>query len=144
MILFENFFEKIFKNMSYLCDVHVQHIRRCGYSNLEDWINNPNNVYIGRKGILIINSRRFPEKDSIWANPYKVGKDGDLQEVLNKYYEYIAKKIVDENLFDELKGLKGKYLGCWCVGNSIVNNQSPPWICHGQILLYLVNYFYPI
>lgn len=129
--------------MSYLCDIHVEHIRRNGYNDLSHWMSNPDNIYIGRKGILIINSERFPKNDSLWANPYKIGRDGNREEVLNKYYEYITRKIVNENLFDELKKLKGKCLGCWCVGNMTVTNQPPPWICHGQILMYLVNYFYP-
>lgn len=106
-------------------------------------MDNSNNVYIGRRGIILINSRRFPEENSIWANPFKVGKDGDLQEVLNKYYDYITKKIINENLFEELRKLKNKNLGCWCVGNQSIGTSNPPWICHGQILIYLVNYYFP-
>ena len=29
------------------------------YNNLEEWMTDPNNVYIGRKGIVFINSERF-------------------------------------------------------------------------------------
>lgn len=129
--------------MTSLCDVHVEFIRKNGYQDLKSWMDNSNNVYIGRRGIILINSRRFPEENSIWANPFKVGKDGDLQEVLNKYYDYITKKIINENLFEELRKLKNKNLGCWCVGNQSIGTSNPPWICHGQILIYLVNYYFP-
>lgn len=126
-----------------LCDVHVDNIRPNGYKDLSVWMNNSNNVYIARRGIILLNSRRFPEKESIWHNPFKVGKDGDLQTVLNMYYDHITKKIVEENLFEELHKLKGKCLGCWCVGRSIVTLTNPPWICHGQILMYLINFYFP-
>ena len=76
-----------------LCDVHVDNIRPYGYKDLSKWIEDPMNVYIARRGVILLNSKRFPEKDSIWHNPYKVGKDGDLQIVLNMYYEYITKKL---------------------------------------------------
>jgi hypothetical protein len=52
------------------------------YNNLAEWMADANNVYIGRRGIVFIDGKRFPPTDSIWANPYKVGKDGDLNEVL--------------------------------------------------------------
>lgn len=127
-----------------LCDVHVSYIRSRGCENLCKWTDNPQNVYIGRRGIIILNSRRFPEKDSIWHNPFKVGKDGDLQTVLNMYYEYITKRLTtEENLYRELGNLKGKCLGCWCVGNDVISITNTPLICHGQILMYLVNYYYP-
>lgn len=45
------------------------------YNNLEEWMEDENNVYIGRKGVLILNGRRFPEKDSVWANPFKIKGD---------------------------------------------------------------------
>lgn len=127
--------------MSLISDVHVEYIRP-KYSNLEIWCQDVNNTYVGRKGIIILNGRRFPNESSIQANPFKVGKDGDLQTVLNKYYEYITKKIIDENLWNELRSLRGKNLGCWCVKGTL-NLTDPlrePWICHGQILLFLVNW----
>lgn len=44
--------------------------------NLKEWMNDPNNVYIERRGIVFIDGKRFPEQDSPYANPFKVGKDG--------------------------------------------------------------------
>jgi hypothetical protein len=31
------------------------------YKNLEEWMRNPNNVYIGRSGVVFINGERFPK-----------------------------------------------------------------------------------
>ena len=40
------------------------------YKDLKDWISDPNNVYIGRGGVLFIDGKRFPEKNSKFANPF--------------------------------------------------------------------------
>ena len=134
-----------------LCDIHVKFIREQSFgscNNLRDWCLNPNNVYIGRAGILILDGKRYPESASIWANPYKVKVEGELGSVLNQYFNYITERIIKENLFEELRKLKGKKLGCWCVGSNIITVSDPritgmPCICHGQILLYLIQYYFP-
>ena len=135
--------------MSCICDVHKEFISKCGYSDLVHWCSDPNNVYVGRKGILIINSRRYPEKDSTWANPYKVDsdnkkKDGTLTEVLYKYW-YHLEKMLNENpsLIEELKSLRSKRLGCWCVKQPYIDANDPnTWVCHAQILAYFANVKY--
>ena len=63
-------------------------------------------VYIGR-----------PSK---WGNPFVIGKDGDRNEVVRKYEEWILKSPLMESL-DELKG---HTLICWCA----------PEACHGDVL----------
>ena len=60
----------------------VQHIRPKGYENLRAWCTDESNEYIGRRGVVFIDKKRYPEEDSVWANPYKIGKDGDRDEVL--------------------------------------------------------------
>jgi hypothetical protein len=71
----------------------------------------PYDVYIGR-----------PSK---WGNPFKEGKDGTREEVIDKYERYIHGR--PDLLFD-LKELKGKVLGCWC----------KPKACHGDVLVRLI------
>jgi hypothetical protein len=71
-------------------------------------------VYIGRGG------------DSIWGNPFKIGRDGDRQEVIAKYRTYILRR---PDLLAELPKLKGKRLGCWCA----------PRLCHGNVLAELAD-----
>lgn len=119
--------------MSVVCNCKVEFIRPKGYQDLSVWCSDPNNVYIGRRGPILINGRRYPEKDSFFANPYKVGKDGTLEEVLQKYYCHIYNK---PGAADMLRQIKGKRLGCWC----IETDQIYPSVCHGQVLLYLMQF----
>ena len=109
-------------------NVKLIHLRP-QYNNLKEWMDNPDHIYIGRRGIVFIDNKRFPEKDSIWANPFKIGKDGSREEILDLYRDYIETKIEKESLGDDLKSLKGKVLGCWC----------SPQPCHGDILIELIN-----
>jgi len=111
-----------------ITNVKVSNIRPT-YNNLEEWINDPNNVYIGRKGIVFINGTRFPKNDSIWCNPYKIDNNTTRQQVIQKYKTYIKDKIKKENLTDELLKLKNKNLGCWC----------KPEACHGDVLIEIIN-----
>ncbi len=100
------------------------------YNNLEEWMNDENNVYIGRKGIVFIDKQRYPKQSSIFSNPYIIDKDGTRQEILIKYKEFIEDKLKnDENFLNELLLLKNKNLGCWC----------HPYACHGDILLELID-----
>jgi hypothetical protein len=68
-------------------------------------------IYIGR-----------PSK---WGNPFTIGKDGDRDEVIRKYEEWIK---TQSNLLRDLHKLKNKVLGCWC----------SPKACHGDILIKLI------
>jgi hypothetical protein len=106
--------------------VKVKNIRP-EYDNLEEWMKGENNLYIGRKGIVFINKERYPKVDSFWANPYKIGKDGDRNEVIEKYKIYITNKLSENP--DKINELKNaKFLGCWCA----------PDPCHGDFLLTLI------
>ena len=64
-------------------------------------------VYIGR-----------PSK---WGNPFSIGKDGNREEVIQKYEQWIK---TQPHLVSALHELKGKTLGCWC----------KPKACHGDVL----------
>lgn len=110
-------------------NVKVKHIRP-EYNNLEDWMQDNNNVYIGRRGIVFINKERYPKADSPFANPFKITKTETREDVINKYRIYIEKQIENNpELINELLKLKGKNLGCWCF----------PEKCHGDILIELIN-----
>ncbi len=108
-------------------NVKVKHIRP-KYNNLEEWMNDENNVYIGRAQIVFINKKRFPPKASIFANPFKLKKEGD--DAYEKYKIYIKDRLSKEpELRKELLNLKGKNLGCWC----------KPERCHGDTLIECIN-----
>jgi hypothetical protein len=109
----------------------VKHIRP-EYDNLKEWMEDENNIYIARRGIVILDKKRFPPQTSNFANPYKIGKDGTREEVITKYKNYITNKLEkDEILQKELIMMKGKNLGCWCY----------PEMCHGNILLELIEFY---
>lgn len=106
------------------------------YENLEKWCEDENNVYIGRKGVVFIKNEktekkeRFPKESSIFCNPFKVGKDGTREEVIEKYEKYIKNKIdLEPELKEKLIKMKNKNLGCWCY----------PEKCHGDILIDIIN-----
>jgi hypothetical protein len=78
----------------------------------------PFDIYIGRS---------FAEfGESIWHNPFHLGKDGNRKEVLDKYRVYLFTR---PDLLDELRELRGKTLGCWC----------KPQACHGDVLAELAD-----
>jgi len=45
-------------------NVKVKFIRQKGYDNLEKWMDDPNNEYIGRPGVVFIDNKRFPAPGS--------------------------------------------------------------------------------
>src|SRR5688500_8920330 len=73
-------------------------------------------VYIGRP------ARGLP--GSKWANPFRIGRDGDRGEVIAKYEAWICGR---SDLLADLPELAGKVLGCWC----------HPEACHGDVLVRL-------
>ena len=73
-------------------------------------------VYIGRP--------------SIYGNPFQIGKDGDRQQVVEKYKNYFYKKIhTDEDFKNQVLNLKGIRVGCFC----------KPHACHGDIICEYLN-----
>ena len=107
---------------------------RPNYNTIQEWMNHPNHEYIGRRGIVFINKERFPKQDSIWANPFKIGRDGTRDDVLCKYEKLLRDKLYTNDVFEastykqDLLKLDGKILGCWC----------KPEPCHGDVLLKLI------
>jgi hypothetical protein len=96
------------------------------YQNLREWMANENNVYIGRRGVVFIDGKRFPLVDSMWANPFK---HGSRQEVVERYTKHITEKLRNGDItVDQVMSLKGKTLGCWC----------KPKPCHGDVLVDLI------
>lgn len=82
-------------------------------------------IYIGRRAPKARDPRcRF---DSIWGNPFRIGPDGDRDEVIRKYRIYLFSN--PELLRQARTILKGKRLGCWCF----------PLPCHGDVLISVVD-----
>ena len=69
-------------------------------------------VYIGRP--------------SQWGNPFTIGIDGNRDQVIEKYKDWLN---TQPDLLEAIHTLKGKTLGCWC----------HPKACHGDILVEIAN-----
>jgi len=66
-------------------------------------------------------------RPTIYGNPFVIGKDGDRNEVVEKYKEWL---LSQPSLVEKAKKeLKGKNLICWCA----------PLECHADILLEIAN-----
>ena len=80
--------------------------------------------------IKVVNLRKekydiYIGRPSKWGNPFKGGKDGTRDEVIEKYRKWI---ILQPELLASLPELDGKTLGCFC----------KPLACHGDVLVDLV------
>lgn len=86
-------------------------------------------VYIGRAVPRAGNPRY--RRASMFANPYRVGRDAATSEGVLELYEAHVRRLVaeDPRLRLDLLDLEGKSLGCWCA----------PGPCHGHVLLRLID-----
>lgn len=113
-----------------MCETQVVNVKvqfiRPRYKNLEDWMSDPNNIYIGRQGVVFIDGKRFPPEKSPFANPFKIDKNNNREQVVEKYKQYIIHKVEKKEI--DLSLLKNKRLGCWC----------KPEQCHGDVLVELL------
>lgn len=98
----------------------VMNIR--GLKNFQD---GPDQIYIGRQNF----SSGYKLQQSKWHNPFKLEDfNNNRIVVLEAYKRYILSR---SDLLDSLHELKGKKLYCWC----------KPELCHGDILVELVNQY---
>ena len=87
--------------------IKVSNLRKHKYNNLREWIENKDNIYVGRYGRIFIDGNIFHYKQSKWHNPFKVNKDkSNINEVLLKYLNHLFKS----KLIFEIEELRGKTL----------------------------------
>lgn len=77
-------------------------------------------------------------RGSKWSNPFQIGRDGDREEVIRKYKEWILRGE-GHRLLRSIGELEGKTLGCFCAPRGGATSDDP-LVCHGQILLKLVEH----
>lgn len=87
----------------------------------------PDAVYIGRA----VPRRGLPA--SPWANPYRIGRDGDRQTVIARYERELRRR---PELLAALSALRGRPLACWCRRSD--QPSTPATACHGDVLLRLL------
>jgi len=98
---------------SSITPVRVQRKRTKGFRLQDASPNGLPVVYVGR-----------PSK---WANPFRIGIDGDREAVVRKFREYAMKKLKEDPNW--LEPLRGKDLACWCP-------LDKP--CHADVLIELL------
>ena len=86
--------------------------------DIEKWLQEPNNIYIGRKSKKISGSGRLFK----WGNPFKLSDYKNCRKTVVSLYEEYA--VNNGELVGSIDELKGKTLGCWCA----------PELCHGTVL----------
>ncbi|WP_047865452.1 DUF4326 domain-containing protein [Rubrobacter aplysinae] len=91
----------------------------------------PYELYVGRA------MPRYHLPESPYANPYKVGRDGDLPKVL-ELYELHARENIDLETLRLFLWHPSPVLACWCAPkDGTPLTLYSPEICHGQTLLRL-------
>lgn len=94
--------------------------------SIDHWLEqDPRHVYIGRCHPMF-----WRGNQSVFANPYRIGRDGTREEVIQKYRTYMEHCLETGKVTrQDLEALQGKILGCWC----------KPRPCHGDVILELMH-----
>lgn len=89
--------------------------------------------YIGRA------NPSYNVEQSEWANPYRIGEDGDRDEVVEQYRAWLADYLTDSEggakRRRRFRDLEGQTLACWCVGQADDHTA-----CHGDVILDVLAY----
>lgn len=71
-------------------------------------------------------------RGSPFGNPFKIGKDGDRDEVIEYYDNLFYDELVrDEDMLERILALRNKTLACYCRPE---NGFQGELMCHGQII----------
>ena len=69
----------------------------------------------------------YVARPSKWGNPFKIGRDGTREEVIERYRQHLEEH--PELKEAARRELRGKHLACWCA----------PLPCHADVLLEVAN-----
>lgn len=79
-------------------------------------------IYVGRAGLGF---------DGYFGNPYRIGRDGTREEVVEKFRRYFQTRLSkDREFYDKVNKLKGLRLGCFC---------SNTELCHARVIARYLN-----
>lgn len=104
-------------------DVHKANLEAMGYDNLEHWLEDNQNVYVGREVVYVAGARQHE-----FANGFTVKKYG-RDECLRMYIAWLIEAIQDSEVRSRFEGLRGKTLGCWCKSDEA---------CHADVIIRLL------
>lgn len=92
------------------------------------WWKNPRTTVVNKQYRKHIGSI-YIGRPSKYGNPFKIGRDGSREEVLEKYENYLNATEQEALRKDMIIHLQGKVLACWC----------KPKKCHGDIIARIVD-----
>ena len=94
-------------------------------------VSQPHRVQVSRrKGYRKPDNTVYVTRPGKWGNPYKVGKDGNAAECVEKFEAMMNTAMQLSRMREAVETLRGKNLGCYCPLN------AP---CHADVLLRLAN-----
>lgn len=71
------------------------------------------------------------DRSSVLGNPFRIGRDGNREEVIKKYRAYLWNCVCVVDELNRLANMSDStVLGCWC----------RPEKCHGDVVVGAVNY----
>lgn len=103
----------------------IEELQKSGHSSIQEWMDNPVNIYTGNKV-----GNYGPSK---WGNPFL--SEPNVKKSLQLYVLY----LFSSNLIYDIDELNGKNLGCFC------HNPRKEWqepMCNNQVLVDLINRCY--
>ena len=104
-------------------DVHKANLKAMGYDNLEQWLEDPHNVYVGHNMVYVAGARQHE-----FANRFFVKKYG-RDECLRKYEAWLVEVIQDPEVKARFESLRKKTIGCWCKADEA---------CHADVIIRLL------
>ena len=144
-------------------NVKVKHIRP-QYNDLRQWMNDQNNVYIGRRGVVFVtdsagNKVRWPQHDSPFANPFTIKEEAmrivkinfpDALDDSNAVKQLMVRTDVqqlaranvlvryEDYIIQRLNSDPGLYSQFVALKGKTLGCWCSPEPCHGDILLRLL------
>lgn len=77
------------------------------------------------------------DRSTKWGNPFRVGRDGDVEDCVDKFLLWLdGKPDGHALLLDAEKELRDKNLACWC---KIWDENGLRVPCHADVLLEIAN-----
>lgn len=80
------------------------------------------------RDLIVPGTAIFIGRPSPWGNPFVIGRDGERDEVIEKYRLYLLNN--PELLVRVRDELRGMDLVCFCA----------PEACHGEVLIHFANF----
>lgn len=97
------------------------------------------------KSIIVVNHKTYEsqigdtvlkiQRPSIFGNPYRIGEDGDREEVINKFREYFTVRIANDSNFRHLVNFhKRRFMKNESIKRLVLICCCAPLPCHGDVI----------